>query len=66
MPNEADHVRAMLAIVYVRAFQATGVLDIPQSTWDDWPERARQIFRDNRVLPDAAAAPFYRLTKSSQ
>lgn len=66
MPNDGGQVRAMLAIVYVRAFQATGVLDIPQSTWDGWPERARRIFRGNQVITDAAAPLRYRLTKSSQ
>lgn len=66
MPNHSDQVRAMLAIVYVRPFQATAVLDIPQSSWSGWPERARHIFRNNHVIPDDASPPHYRQTKSAQ
>jgi ectoine hydroxylase-related dioxygenase (phytanoyl-CoA dioxygenase family) len=66
MPNDSERVRAMLAIVYVRSFRATGTLDIAQSTWENWPERARQIFRNNRVVSDEETPAHYRLTKSAQ
>lgn len=51
MPNNADHARAMLAIVYTRGFLHTDDdLKIPKSTWDSWPEAARKIFRRNTIL----------------
>lgn len=66
MPNQSDRVRTMLAIVYVRSWRATDVLDVPQATWDLWPERTRRIFRGSHVVPDASDAAPYRLTKTSQ
>ena len=66
MPNLGSTVRPMLSIVYVRGFLNAAVLEIPQRTWDGWPERVRQIFRNNRVVPDAEAANHYRITKSGQ
>lgn len=62
MPNRLDLARPMLAIVYTRAFRAADRLEIPKSTWDAWPGRARQIFRNNRVLPDAETAAHYRFS----
>lgn len=51
MPNNADHARAMLAIVYQRRWLAVDkLLDIPQATWDTWPERAQRIFRRNTIV----------------
>lgn len=50
MPNQADHARAMLAIVYQRSWLGTmKLLGIPQATWDAWPENARHIFRKNTI-----------------
>lgn len=66
MPNDSPDVRAMLAIVYVRSWRVTGALEVPQSTWDNWPERTRQVFRGNLVVPDVDSPPPYRLTKTSQ
>ena len=66
MPNTSDHVRPMLALVYERGWKKKPTLDIPASTWESWPESARHIFRDNRIVPDAEAQRPYRLTQSGQ
>lgn len=66
MPNRSGYVRGMLSIVYVRAFRVTGVLEIPESTWDSWPERVRQIFRNNKLIPDSEAPLRYRNARTSQ
>lgn len=65
MPNRSDHVRPMLALVYVRGWRTTGELPIPRATWDAWPERARAIFRNNFVTDEAVEQP-YRITESRQ
>lgn len=50
MPNTTNTPRTMLALVYRRSrMSGTTILDIPRATWDAWPERARQIFRGNKV-----------------
>ena len=50
MPNTTDALRSMLALIYHRGWLAARTsLDIPQATWDGWPEQARQIFRGNNV-----------------
>lgn len=55
MPNNADHARAMLAIVYQRRWLSVDkFLDIPKSTWDAWPERAQRIFRSNKIVESVA------------
>src|SRR5262245_11360943 len=55
MPNRSDHARAMLAIVYRRSWLASPTQsDIPRETWENWPERARQIFRDNPIVESAS------------
>lgn len=55
MPNRADHARTMLAIIYRRSWLSSPtVSEIPRSTWESWPERARQIFRDNPIIAEAA------------
>ena len=66
MPNRSSEVRAMLSIVYVRSFRVTGVLEIPQSTWEGWPERTRSIFRNNSIVSDSSVSSPYRITKTSQ
>lgn len=48
-PNRSPKPRPMLAIVYQRATTHAEPVSIPQSTWDSWPERVRQIFRRNRI-----------------
>jgi len=57
MPNATNIPRTMLALIYRRSWLAGGstILQIPQATWDGWPERARQIFRGNTIIADAAA-----------
>jgi ectoine hydroxylase-related dioxygenase (phytanoyl-CoA dioxygenase family) len=52
-PNNADHARTMLAIVYQRAWSACKHVTIPQTTWDSWPEAAKRLYRNNTVVPDA-------------
>ena len=50
MPNTTDAARTMLALIYRRSWlSGHTTLDIPQATWDAWPDRARQLFRGNRV-----------------
>ncbi|MCC7261587.1 MAG: phytanoyl-CoA dioxygenase family protein [Candidatus Latescibacteria bacterium] len=50
MPNQTDLIRTMLAIVYFRRFMhRSEVMTIPQRVWDTLPEKARQLFRHNRV-----------------
>jgi ectoine hydroxylase-related dioxygenase (phytanoyl-CoA dioxygenase family) len=50
VPNRSDRARAMLAIVYQRSWLAVSkLLDIPQATWEAWPDQARKIFRNNIV-----------------
>jgi len=46
MPNNADHPRSMLAIVYKRRWLSFRhpALVVPESTWADWPDLARSIF----------------------
>lgn len=52
MPNTTDIHRTMLALVYRRSWLAERTtLTIPQATWDGWPERAREIFRGNNLIP---------------
>ncbi len=52
MPNTTDTPRTMLALVYRRSWLTERtILTIPQSTWDGWPERAREIFRGNNIAP---------------
>jgi ectoine hydroxylase-related dioxygenase (phytanoyl-CoA dioxygenase family) len=57
MPNDAAHPRTMLAIVYQRAGFPAKPTTIPESTWKAWPETARHIFRNNKVVPDAEHQP---------
>lgn len=57
MPNRSDHIRTMMAIVYQRAWLGDRPVTIPQSTWDTWSERARRVFRHNRVVPDDQHTP---------
>ncbi len=50
MPNRTESARTMLALIYRREWLANDTtLDIPQAVWENWPERARQIFHSNRV-----------------
>jgi len=54
MPNNASYARTMLAIVYRRGwFLGATTTDIPRTTWEALPERARHIFRDNPIVEDA-------------
>jgi ectoine hydroxylase-related dioxygenase (phytanoyl-CoA dioxygenase family) len=56
MPNPSDEIRTMLALVYQRGWTATAkALDIPRDTWKTWPERAREIFRGNKIVEDSPA-----------
>jgi len=58
MPNRTRSARTMLALVYRRGWTGDGTrLDIPQETWDGWPERARRIFRGNAVIKDIEEQP---------
>jgi ectoine hydroxylase-related dioxygenase (phytanoyl-CoA dioxygenase family) len=50
VPNRSHASRAMLAIVYTRGWLAQKPIDIPQTTWDRWPEKARHIFRKNTIV----------------
>lgn len=52
-PNNSDHSRTMLAIVYQRGWASCKHVTIPQTTWDAWPESAHKLFRNNKVVPDA-------------
>ncbi len=55
MPNNSDHARTMLAIVFQRGWRSSQTeCEIPSATWESWPERPRQIFRDNPIVKDAA------------
>ena len=50
MPNTTEAPRTMLALIYRRGWLASNsTLAISQTVWDEWPERACQIFRGNRV-----------------
>ena len=52
MPNATEAPRTMLALIYRRGWLTERtILNIPQATWDGWPERAHQIFRGNHVTP---------------
>jgi ectoine hydroxylase-related dioxygenase (phytanoyl-CoA dioxygenase family) len=51
MPNNAQHSRTMLALVYSRGWKAVAkLLDIPRATWESWPKTAREIFRHNHIV----------------
>ncbi len=52
VPNLSDHSRTMLAIVYQRGWSACKHVTIPQTTWNSWPEPAKKLFRNNKVVPD--------------
>jgi ectoine hydroxylase-related dioxygenase (phytanoyl-CoA dioxygenase family) len=57
MPNNAAYPRTMLAIVYQRGPFPAKPTTIPESTWEAWPETARHIFRNNKVVPDDSHVP---------
>lgn len=51
VPNNSQEVRTMLAIVYERGWLRTiRPVEIPRETWKAWPEVAREIFRNNRIV----------------
>ena len=53
MPNESDTPRTMLALIYRRGIFSDGsTLSIPSATWQEWPERVKQAFRGNKVVPE--------------
>ncbi len=52
MPNNADYPRTMMALIYQRSWLAYYVGNIPQSTWDNWSETARNVYRRNTVVED--------------
>jgi ectoine hydroxylase-related dioxygenase (phytanoyl-CoA dioxygenase family) len=54
-PNRTAAPRSMLALVYRRAWlHEITELHIPRTIWENWPERARQIFRNNPITEAAA------------
>jgi ectoine hydroxylase-related dioxygenase (phytanoyl-CoA dioxygenase family) len=54
-PNRTTAPRAMLALVYRRSWlHEVTELEIPRTIWENWPERARQIFRNNPITEVAA------------
>ncbi len=56
-PNGTDTPRTMLSIVYRRGWLwDSASMNIPQATWNGWPERAREIFRENRIVENVAEA----------
>lgn len=52
VPNTSDSPRTMFALVYHRQWIADETIGIPQTTWENWSDAARHIFRKNRVTPD--------------
>ena len=55
MPNPSDMVRTMLAIVYGRGFWKTDprMNQIPRSTWDNFSETSKYLFRNSPIVEDA-------------
>jgi hypothetical protein len=54
VPNNSDHQRSMLAIVYKRHFLGWRhkSLRVPQSTWDSWSADVRSIFENAPIDAD--------------
>lgn len=55
MPNNSQRSRAMLAVVYHRAWLGWRApsLQVPKSTWDGWPEEVRDVFALAPVVDSA-------------